>query len=102
MKKNLLILTLFLVAVSSFFASVVIDFFGVATCQECFEAEMMIESLQYEVEDEVILNKFMLSEAENQELKLKYAKVYGVSESELDLYPMIFRKRCLYPVKYHS
>ncbi len=67
-----------------------IDFFGVATCQECFEAEMMIESLKYEVEDEVVLNKFMLSEAENQELKLKYAKVYGVSESELDLYPMIF------------
>jgi len=71
-------------------ASVIIDFFGVSTCQECFEAEMMIDSLRYEVEEAVVVNKFMLSEAENQELKLKYAKVYGVSESEFDLYPMIF------------
>jgi len=71
-------------------ASVIIDFFGVSTCQECFEAEMMIDSLRHEVEEAVVVNKFMLSEAENQELKLKYAKVYGVSESEFDLYPMIF------------
>ena len=70
--------------------AVVIDFFGVITCQECFEAEMMIDSLKYEIDEEVVLNKFMLNEAKNQELKLKYARVYGVDESELDLYPMIF------------
>jgi len=89
MKKYLAAFLLLLLA-GALKATVVIDFFGVSTCQECFEAEMMIESLKYEVEDEVVLNKFMLSEAENQELKLKYAKVYGVSESEFDLYPMIF------------
>ncbi len=88
MKKFLIaLLLLFLGALN---ATVVIDFFGVSTCQECFEAEMMIESLKYEIEDEVVLNKFLLSESENQELKLKYAIVYGVDESEYDLYPMIF------------
>lgn len=88
MKKFLIALLLLFLGVLN--ATVVIDFFGVSTCQECFEAEMMIESLKYEVEDEVVLNKFLLSESENQELKLKYAIVYGVDESEYDLYPMIF------------
>jgi cytochrome c biogenesis protein CcdA len=88
MKKFLIALLLLFLGVLN--ATVVIDFFGVSTCQECFEAEMMIESLKYEIEDEVVLNKFLLSESENQELKLKYAIVYGVDESEYDLYPMIF------------
>ncbi len=89
MKKYLTSLLLLLLA-GALNATVVIDFFGVSTCQECFEAEMMIESLKYEIEDEVVLNKFMLSESENQLLKLKYAMVYGVDESEYDLYPMLF------------
>ncbi|MGC9322902.1 MAG: cytochrome c biogenesis CcdA family protein, partial [Kosmotogaceae bacterium] len=88
MKKYLAALLLLLAGALN--ATVVIDFFGVSTCQECFEAEMMIESLKYEIEDEVVLNKFMLSESENQELKLKYAMVYGIDESEYDLYPMLF------------
>ncbi len=90
MKRTLFLLMVLILACLSANASVIIDFFGVSTCQECFEAEMMIDSLRYEVEEAVVVNKFMLSEAENQELKLKYAKVYGVSESEFDLYPMIF------------
>ncbi|PZC53047.1 MULTISPECIES: cytochrome c biogenesis CcdA family protein [unclassified Mesotoga] len=90
MKRTLFLLMVLTLACLSANASVIIDFFGVSTCQECFEAEMMIDSLRYEVEEAVVVNKFMLSEAENQELKLKYAKVYGVSESEFDLYPMIF------------
>jgi cytochrome c biogenesis protein CcdA len=98
MKKYLLISILFLFAVSTFFASVVIDFFGVATCQECFEAEMLLESLKYEIDDDVVLNKFMLTEAKNQELKLKYARVYDIPENQYDLYPMIFiGKDAFYP-----
>ncbi|MFZ2830399.1 MAG: cytochrome C biogenesis protein CcdA [Mesotoga infera] len=98
MKKYLLISIPFLFAVSTFFASVVIDFFGVATCQECFEAEMLLESLKYEIDDDVVLNKFMLTEAKNQELKLKYARVYDIPENQYDLYPMIFiGKDAFYP-----
>jgi cytochrome c biogenesis protein CcdA len=98
MKKYLLISFSFLFAVSTFFASVVIDFFGVATCQECFEAEMLLESLKYEIDDDVVLNKFMLTEAKNQELKLKYARVYDIPENQYDLYPMIFiGKDAFYP-----
>ncbi len=98
MKKYLLISILFLFAVSTFFASVVIDFFGVATCQECFEAEMLLESLKYEIDDDVVLNKFMLTEAKNQELKLKYARVYDIPENQYDLYPLIFiGKDAFYP-----
>jgi len=98
MKKYLLISIPFLFAVSTFFASVVIDFFGVATCQECFEAEMLLESLKYEIDDDVVLNKFMLTEAKNQELKLKYARVYDIPESQYDLYPLIFiGKDAFYP-----
>ena len=98
MKKYLLISIPFLFAVSTFFASVVIDFFGVATCQECFEAEMLLESLKYEIGDDVVLNKFMLTEAKNQELKLKYARVYDIPESQYDLYPLIFiGKDAFYP-----
>ncbi|WP_367362497.1 hypothetical protein [Mesotoga sp.] len=69
-KKTIALLVLLLLAVA-LRGEVIIDFFGVSTCQECFEAEMMIESLKYEIEDEVVLNKFMLSESENQLLKLK-------------------------------
>lgn len=98
MKKYLLISFSFLFAVSTFFASVVIDFFGVATCQECFEAEMLLESLKYEIDDDVVLNKFMLTEAKNQELKLKYARVYDIPENQYDLYPLIFiGKDAFYP-----
>ena len=98
MKKYLLISIPFLFAVSTFFASVVIDFFGVATCQECFEAEMLLESLKYEIDDDVVLNKFMLTEAKNQELKLKYARVYDIPENQYDLYPLIFiGKDAFYP-----
>ncbi|KUK80544.1 hypothetical protein V512_003525 [Mesotoga sp. Brook.08.105.5.1] len=89
MKRSLLLIFFSLICLSAA-ASVIIDFFGVATCQECLEAEMMIDSLSYEVEEAVVVNKFMLNESKNQELKLKYARVYGVDESELDLYPMIF------------
>jgi cytochrome c biogenesis protein CcdA len=78
--------------------AVVIDFFGVATCQECFEAEMLLDNLKYEIDDDVVLNKFMLTEAKNQELKLKYARVYDIPESEYDLYPLIFiGKDAFYP-----
>jgi len=89
-RKRLSIVIVLLVLSTTCLGVIEIDFFGVSTCQECLEAEMMIDSLKYEIDEEVVLNKFMLSEAENQELKLKYAKVYGVSESEFDLYPMIF------------
>ena len=51
---------------------------------------MMIDSLRYEVEEEVILNKYLLNESKNQELKLKYTKVYNVPDSEADLVPLIF------------
>jgi len=88
--KRLSIVIVLLVLSTTCLGVIEIDFFGVSTCQECLEAEMMIDSLKYEIDEEVVLNKFMLSEAKNQELKLKYAKVYGVSESEFDLYPMIF------------
>ncbi len=46
---------------------------------------MMIDSLKYEVEEEVILNKYLLTESKNQELKLKYTRVYNVNDSEADL-----------------
>ena len=90
MKQTLLLIVFILICVSAT-ASVIIDFFGVPTCQECFEAEMMIDSLRYEVEEEVILNKYLLNESKNQELKLKYTKVYNVPDSEADLVPLIFK-----------
>lgn len=86
----IIFLFLFGAGLSAGVEKVVVDFFGVATCQECFEAELLIDSLKYEIDNEVVLNKFLLTEAKNQELKLKYAKVYDVPESEYDLYPMIF------------
>jgi hypothetical protein len=84
MKRTLLLVFFSLICLSAT-ASVIIDFFGVPTCQECFEAEMMIDSLKYEVEEEVILNKYLLTESKNQELKLKYTRVYNVNDSEADL-----------------
>jgi len=96
MKRVLLFALVLLAGIAH--GAVVIDFFGVATCQECFEAEMMLDSLKYEIDDDVVLNKFMLTEAKNQELKLKYARVYDIPESEYDLYPMIFiGKDAFYP-----
>ncbi len=89
MKQTLLLIVFSLICFSAT-ASVIIDFFGVPTCQECFEAEMMIDSLKYEVGEEVILNKYLLTESKNQELKLKYTKVYNVPDSEADLVPLIF------------
>ncbi|HOI63385.1 MAG TPA: cytochrome C biogenesis protein CcdA [Mesotoga sp.] len=96
MKRVLLFALVLLAGIAH--GAVVIDFFGVATCQECFEAEMMLDSLKYEIDDDVVLNKFMLTEAKNQELKLKYARVYDIPESEYDLYPLIFiGKDAFYP-----
>jgi len=96
MKRVLLFALVLLAGIAR--GAVVIDFFGVATCQECFEAEMLLDSLKYEIDDDVVLNKFMLTEAKNQELKLKYARVYDIPESEYDLYPMIFiGKDAFYP-----
>lgn len=96
MKRVLLFALVLLAGIAH--GAVVIDFFGVATCQECFEAEMLLDSLKYEIDDDVVLNKFMLTEAKNQELKLKYARVYDIPESEYDLYPMIFiGKDAFYP-----
>lgn len=95
--KRVLLFTLVLFA-GIVHGAVVIDFFGVATCQECFEAEMLLESLKYEIDDDVVLNKFMLTEAKNQELKLKYARVYDIPENQYDLYPLIFiGKDAIYP-----
>jgi cytochrome c biogenesis protein CcdA len=51
---------------------------------------MMIDSLKYEVGEEVILNKYLLTESKNQELKLKYTRVYNVPDKEADLVPLIF------------
>ncbi len=96
MKRVLLFALVLLAGIAH--GAVVIDFFGVATCQECFEAEMLLDSLKYEIDDDVVLNKFMLTEAKNQELKLKYARVYDIPESEYDLYPLIFiGKDAFYP-----
>ncbi len=77
MKRVLLFALVLLAGIAH--GAVVIDFFGVATCQECFEAEMMLDSLKYEIDDDVVLNKFMLTEAKNQELKLKYDRVYDIT-----------------------
>lgn len=96
MKRVLLFALVLLAGIAH--GAVVIDFFGVATCQECFEAEMLLESLKYEIDDDVVLNKFMLTEAKNQELKLKYARVYDIPENQYDLYPLIFiGKDAFYP-----
>lgn len=96
MKRVLLFALVLLAGIAH--GAVVIDFFGVATCQECFEAEMMLDSLKYEIDDDVVLNKFMLTEAKNQELKLKYARVYDIPENQYDLYPLIFiGKDAFYP-----
>ncbi len=88
--KKLLCLFIIVFSVSIFSNEVIIDYFGVTTCQECLEAEMTIENARFEVNREIVVNKFYLSEAKNQELKLKYAKVYDIPEEYYDHYPIIF------------
>ncbi|MGC9384453.1 MAG: cytochrome c biogenesis CcdA family protein [Kosmotogaceae bacterium] len=90
MKKYLCFFLLLFITMVSFGNEVIIDYFGVTTCQECLEAEMTIENAKFEVDREIVVNKFLLSEAKNQELKLKYAKVYDISEEFYDDYPVIF------------
>jgi cytochrome c biogenesis protein CcdA len=51
---------------------------------------MTIENAKFEVGEEIVVNKFLLSEAKNQELKLKYAKVYDLAEENYDVYPIMF------------
>ncbi|TYB95820.1 MAG: cytochrome C biogenesis protein CcdA [Kosmotoga sp.] len=88
--KKIFCLIIILFSVSIFSSEVIIDYFGVTTCQECLEAEMTIENAKFEVNKEIKVVKHYLSEAKNQELKLKYAKVYGVPEEKYDVYPLIF------------
>jgi len=89
------IMKLFIALLLMFFSAtglsnVVVDFFGVPTCMECFEVEMMIENLAFEIEGDVIINKHNLTKPESQELKMKYVRAYGVPEDIMDEIPLLF------------
>ncbi len=69
---------------------IVVDFFGVPTCMECFEVELLLENTSFEIEGEVIINKYNLVKPEDQELKMKYVQAYGVPEGVMDRIPLLF------------
>ena len=70
--------------------TIVVDFFGISTCQSCAEMEALLDGLRYETEDEVLVKKYSLAEPENQQLKLKFSKVYGLTESQASEIPLFF------------
>lgn len=71
-------------------SQIVVDFFGVPTCQECFEVELMIEGFQFDVEGEIVINKYNLTNPDHQELRAKFAKAYEVPDHQRDAIPLVF------------
>lgn len=70
--------------------SIVVDFFGVSTCQSCAEMEILLEGLQYEIDEELVIQKYDLSLPENQQLKLKFSKVFELGEEITANVPLFF------------
>ncbi len=90
LRFGIIFLFICLLAVSLPGSQIVVDFFGVPACQECFEVELMIEGLEFEVDERVVINKYNLANPDHQELRAKFAKVYEVPEGQKDSIPLVF------------
>lgn len=88
MKRILILILLSISAIS--WGQIVVDFFGISTCQSCAEMEIVLEGLQYEIDENVTIIKYDLSLPESQQLKLKYAKVFDLSEEIEANVPLFF------------
>lgn len=88
MKKIIFVLILLISTLS--FSEIVVDFFGVDTCLNCAEVKTLLEMVQFEVDDEVVMNYYDLDKQENQELKYKYMDAYEVPQEYEGQTPLVF------------